>query len=200
MSKVSHKAQKMLEQAQAEKPKSECLQMNNKDLEAQSAALHAKMQQLDDLEREVKQAKLDLIEQVRPWHENACQRRKEYAPVVQVGQLRVNFQHRYCDIPPSQLREIQQAFADPAEADHYFTEKLAIKVRSEIMDDPDALDEMLEYLRLRMGPQRFARYFEVKAKLMPFPKYTEEKASLPAETRDKLEGIVRQVVAVSAAA
>jgi len=157
---------------------------------------------LDEVERELAFRRDQVLDVIRPWHEEACARRRAHESTVvidcgQAGALRVSFQHRYGKLPLDREAELQAAVN--GDFDRFFKRTVALKVKKEVAEDPARLEQLVVALAESIGADNFAELFEVEQSLTPTKAFTETSCQLPAETRIALSAAgVKQVVALAA--
>jgi hypothetical protein len=161
-------------------------------------ALNAKLAETD---RELGLARDQVLDLIRPWHEETCARRRAHEATVVVetptGALRVSFQHRYTKLALDREEHLRQLLGENFE--RYFKRTVSLKVKKEVAEDPERLDAMVLALAEALGTENFASLFEVEQSLAPTKTYTETSCQFPAETRAALNLIgVRQIVALAA--
>jgi hypothetical protein len=169
-----------------------------RDAAARWLQLHA---QFEETERELGLARDQVLDVVRPWHEDACARRRAHEPTVVVetnaGAVRVSFQHRYTKLPVEREAELRQVLGDRYEG--FFKRSVSLKIKKEIAEDPTALEQLVVALAESIGADNFASLFEVEQTLIPTKAFTETNCQLPAETRAALAAAgVKQIVAMAA--
>ena len=115
---------------------------------------------------------------------------------AEAGVLRVTYQHRYLKIPAGQEEHLRDAVKDSY--DRFFKAAASLKVRKEIAEDPDRLNDVVLRLAETLG-EDFASIFEAEQTIAPTKCFTEQRyQELDAEANAKLELIgVRQVVAMA---
>jgi hypothetical protein len=156
---------------------------------------------LAETERELALVRDQVLDVIRPWHEETCARRRAHEATVVVetptGALRVSFQHRYAKLAMDREEHLRQVLGD--EFDRYIKRAVSLKVKKEVAEDPERLDAMVLTLAEALGAENFASLFEVEQSLTPTKAYTETSCQLPAEARAALNLIgVRQIVAMAA--
>jgi hypothetical protein len=157
--------------------------------------------QFAETERELGLARDQVLDVIRPWHEETCARRRAHEATVVVetptGALRVSFQHRYCKLGLDREEHLRQVLGDDFE--RFFKRTVSLKVKKEVAEDPAQLEQMVMALAEALGAENFASLFEVEQSLAPTKAYTETSCQLPAETRAALNlAGVRQIVALTA--
>src|SRR5262245_16693775 len=155
---------------------------------------------LAETERELALARDRVLDVIRPWHEDACAKRKAHESTVvaetPTGALRVSFQHRYAKLGLDREEHLRELFG--ADCERYFKRTVSLKVKKEVAEDPERLDAMVLALAEALGVENFSSLFEVEQSF-PTKAYTESTCQFPAETRAALNLIgVRQIVAVAA--
>jgi hypothetical protein len=154
-----------------------------------------------ETERELALARDRVLDVIRPWHEDACTKRKAHEATVVVetptGALRVSFQHRYTKLGLDREEHLRELLGENFE--RYFKRTVSLKVKKEVAEDPERLDAMVLALAEALGAENFSSLFEVEQSLTPTKAYTESTCQFAAETRAALNLIgVRQIVAVAA--
>jgi hypothetical protein len=157
--------------------------------------------QLAENERELGLVRDQVLNVVRPWHEETCARRRAHEATVVVetptGALRVSFQHRYAKLSLDREAELRGLLGDDFE--RYFKRTVSLKVKKEVAEDPAQLEAMVIALAESMGAENFASLFEVEQSLAPTKTFTESNCQLPTETRTALQAAgVKQIVAFAA--
>ncbi len=161
-------------------------------------------QREDEAKREKEMVRDQILQFVRPWHEEQCRARQAHTPTVNVptkdeDAVRVSFQHRYGKIDADRETMLREAVGPEFPA--FFRIAYALKLRKEIADDFQKLQEFIQILASVVGPQRFAAWFDVEKTIVPTHLLTERKPNLPAEVLSKLDAAgVEQVVALAKAA
>ena len=168
----------------------------------EAAALWLKLDtQLAETERELALVRDQVLNVIRPWHEETCARRRAHEPTVIVetpaGTVRVSFQHRYTKLPLDRETHLRELLQD--EFERYFKRTVSLKVKKEIAEDPVQLEAMVVAVAEALGADKFTSLFEVEQSLSPTKAFTETSCQLPAETRAALMlAGVRQIVAFAA--
>lgn len=157
--------------------------------------------QLAETERELALIRDQILEVVRPWHEETCARRHAHEATVVIetptGALRVSFQHRYAKLSLDREAELRELLGGDFE--RYFKRTVLLKVKKEIAEDPAQLEVMVIALAEAIGAENFASLFEVEQALAPTKAFTEASCQLPPETRTALQAAgVKQIVAFAA--
>ena len=150
--------------------------------------LNAKLAETD---RELGLARDQVLDLIRPWHEETCARKRAHEATVVVqtptSALRVSFQHRYAKLGLDREEHLRQVLGDDFE--RYF----------KVAEDPAQFEQMVLALAEALGAENFTSLFEVEQSLTPTKAYTETSCQLPAETRAALNlAGVRQIVALAA--
>ena len=95
-----------------------------------------------ETERELGLARDQVLDVIRPWHEETCARRKAHEATVVVetptGALRVSFQHRYTKLALDREEHLRQVLGDDFE--RYFKRTVSLKVKKEVAEDPERLE------------------------------------------------------------
>lgn len=156
---------------------------------------------LAETERELALARDQVLDVIRPWHEDTCSRRRAHESTVVIqtptGALRVSFQHRYTKLALDREEHLRQLLGDDYE--RYFKRAVSLKVKKEVAEDPERLDVMVLSLAESLGAENFAALFEVEQSLTPTKTFTESNCQLPSETRTALQAAgVKQIVALAA--
>jgi hypothetical protein len=156
---------------------------------------------LAETERELGLVREQILDVIRPWHEETCGRRRAHEPTVVIetptGALRVSFQHRYTKLPLDLEADLRGLLGD--DYDRLFKRAVSLKVKKEIAEDPAQPDAMVIALAEALGAENFASFFEVEQSLAPTKVFTESKWQFPVETRAALQlAGVRQIVAFAA--
>jgi hypothetical protein len=156
---------------------------------------------LAETERELGLARDQILNVIRPWHEEACARRHAHEPTVVIetptGALRASFQHRYAKLPLDLETNLRGLLHD--DFDRYFKRVVSLKVKKEVAEDPAQLEQMVLTLAEALGAENFASLFEVDQSLSPTKVFTETSWQFPVDTRTALMlAGVRQIVAVAA--
>jgi hypothetical protein len=154
-----------------------------------------------ETERELALVRDQVLDVIRPWHEETCSRRRTHEPTVVVetptGALRVSFQHRYAKLALDREEHLRQVLGDDFE--RLFKRTVSLKVKKEVAEDPAQLEQMVIALAEALGADNFASLFEVEQTLTPTKVFTETSCQLPSETRAALNlAGVRQIVAIAA--
>jgi hypothetical protein len=157
--------------------------------------------QFAETERELALVRDQVLNVIRPWHEEICARRRAHESTVVIetptGALRVSFQHRYAKMGVDREADLRQLMGD--DFDRYFKRIVSLKVKKDVAEDPAQLEQMVLTLAEALGAENFASLFEVEQSLTPTKAYTESNCQLPAETRAALNlAGVRQIVALAA--
>src|SRR5262245_7720237 len=156
---------------------------------------------LAETERDLGLARDQVLDVIRPWHEETCTRRRAHESTVVVdtptGAARVSFQHRYVKLALDREEHLRQLLGEDFE--RYFKRAVSLKVKKEVAEDPERLNAMVLALAEALGADNFSSLFEVEQSLTPTKVYTETSWQFPAETRAALNLIgVRQIVVVAA--
>jgi hypothetical protein len=154
-----------------------------------------------ETERELALARDRVLDVIRPWHEDACAKRKAHEATVVVetptGALRVSFQHRYAKLGLDREEHLRELLGEGY--DRHFKRTVSLKVKKEVAEDPERLDAMVLALAEALGAENFSSLFEVEQSLTPTKAYTESYCQFASATRVQLALIgVRQIVAVAA--
>ena len=157
--------------------------------------------QFAETERELGLARDQVLDIIRPWHEETCARRRAHEPTVVVetpaGGVRVSFQHRYAKLALDREEHLRNLFTDDYE--RYFKRTVSLKVKKEVAEDPTRLEQVVLALAEALGAENFASLFDVEQSLTPTKAFTETSYALSAETRAALTMAgVRQIVAIAA--
>ncbi len=157
--------------------------------------------QLAETERELALVRDQVLDVIRPWHEETCTRRRAHEATVVIktptGALRVSFQNRYVKLPLDREADLRGLLGDDFE--RYFKRAVSLKVKKEIAEDPAQLEAMVIALAETLGADNFATLFEVEQSLSPTKAFTETSCQLLPETRAALQlAGVRQIVAFAA--
>jgi hypothetical protein len=156
---------------------------------------------LAETERELGLVREQILDVIRPWHDETCARRRAHEPTVLIetptGALRLSFQHRYTKLPLDLEGDLRDLLGD--DYDRLFKRAVSLKVKKEIAEDPTQLDAMVVALAEALGAENFATFFEVDQSLAPTKAFTETRWQFPVETRAALQlAGVRQIVAFAA--
>lgn len=156
----------------------------------------------EEAERELALLRDEILKDVRIWHADACARLRRHESTVELtttaGKVRVSFQHRYSKIPLESETALREAVGD--EFEKYFKRSVALKVKKEVAEDPERLEQLVIALAESIGADNFASLFEVEQTLAPTKAFTESSCQLPAATREALGSAgVKQIVAMTAA-
>ena len=156
---------------------------------------------LAETERELGLARDQVLDVIRPWHEDTCAKRKAHEATVIVetsaGTMRVSFQHRYTKLALDREEHLRQLLGDDYE--RYFKRAVSLKVKKEVAEDPERLDAMVLAVAEALGAENFASLFEVEQSLAPTKAFTESSCQFPPETRAALSAAgVKQIVAMAA--
>lgn len=145
--------------------------------------------QKDEAERDMDLLADQILSAVRPWHRETCQRRRTFDGTVNLttpaGVLRVSFQNRYSKIPLDREPELRAAVGD--DYDRLFKRHVALKVKKDVADDPQRLEQLVVSLAESIGADNFAACFEVEQSLSPTEVFTQTSCQLSEETRTALE-------------
>jgi len=155
----------------------------------------------DEIEREKALARDAILSVVTLWHEEQCAKRRTHESTVEIntpsGIVRISFQHRYGKLLLDRQSALQAAAG--ADFERFFKKSVSLKVKKEIAEDPERLNEMVLKLAQAMGPENFAVLFEVEQSWMPTKVFTETSCQLPAEARTALQAAgLKQVIAMAA--
>jgi hypothetical protein len=130
---------------------------------------------LAETERELGLVREQILDVIRPWHEETCARRRAHEPTVVIetpaGALRVSFQHRYTKLPLDLETDLRGLLGE--DFDRCFKRAVSLKVKKEVAEDPAQLDAMVIALAEALGADNFATYFEVEQSLTPTKAFTE---------------------------
>jgi hypothetical protein len=159
--------------------------------------------QRDELDRELALAKDEVRAAVDPFYRD-CLAKHGFESSVRVdaakaGKLRVTFVHRYCKLAASVGEQIAQIAG--AAYDRFFKTGATLKLRKEIADDPERLNDAVLALAEAIGPKRFQEFFECEQTLIPTRAFTERRYNeLSAEQNVQLEALgVKQIVSMAEA-
>jgi hypothetical protein len=157
--------------------------------------------QAEEIERELELLRDAILGVVTPWHEETCARRHAHESTVEIstpaGTVRVSFQHRYGKLPLDREAALRSAVND--DFDRYFKRSVSLKVKKEVAEDPNRLEQMVLALAKTLGAENFAAMFEVEQTLAPTKVFTESSWQLSPETKASLASAgVKQVVAMAA--
>jgi hypothetical protein len=157
--------------------------------------------QFAETERELALVRDQVLDVIRPWHEETCARRRMHEATVVVetptGALRVSFQHRYAKLALDREEHLRQVLGEDFE--RLFKRTISLRVKKEVAEDPERLESMVLALAEALGADNFASLFEVEQTLTPTKVLTETSCQLPPETRAALNlAGVRQIVAIAA--
>jgi hypothetical protein len=157
--------------------------------------------QVAEKERELALLRDQILDVIRPWHEETCARRRAHEAIVVVetpkGNLRVSFQDRYAKLPLDGESALRERLG--ADFERYFKRAVSLKVKKAVAEDPAQLEAMVIALAEKLGPENFASLFEVEQSLTPTKAFTESNCQLPSETRTAFQTAgVKQIVALAA--
>src|SRR6185369_15512565 len=122
-----------------------------------------------ETERELGLARDQILDVIRPWHEETCARRRAHEGTVVVetptGTLRVSFQHRYAKLALDREEHFRQLLGGDFE--RFFKRAVSLKVKKDVAEDPARLEQMVLALAESIGAENFAAIFEVEQSLAP---------------------------------
>src|SRR5262245_31726008 len=111
-----------------------------------------------ETERELALARDRVLDVIRPWHEDACAKRKAHEATVVVetptGALRVSFQHRYAKLGLDREEHLRELLG--ADYARNSRRTASSKVKKEGAEDRERLDAMVLDLAEAPGAENFA--------------------------------------------
>lgn len=169
--------------------------------EEQAAEILHLKRTIDEQEREIKLKKSELRRFLDPWYHDKL-RTSGYESTVRVpagnggDALLLTYQHRY-SVVPLELEEHLRGLVGQERFDRYFKPTASLKLKKEVAEDPERLNEVVLAIAEAIGPQRFATWFEAAQGLAPTKSFTEQRWNdLDDATNDRIAAFgVEQIVA-----
>lgn len=156
-------------------------------IQKKATRLHELKKVVDTATTELNLVSAEIVEAVEPIRE-ALIMKQGYMTSVKLNDtegdpLTISWTAKYSKVP----MEMKDTFDDllGQKADELFTNKVEIKVK-------DVSETTLKELITLVGPQNFAKFFEVAQWMEPTEKYTKEVFNLPPSTRETLKTLVKQ--------
>lgn len=97
--------------------------------------------------------------------------------------ITISFPNKYSKIPLEDYENLQEILHD--RTSDFFRKKINISVKEDISE------ELLQELVTKIGPERFAEFFEVQRWVEPTSRYSTERHLIPKEQREKLDLFVK---------
>lgn len=131
----------------------------------------------------------ELLSAVKPQYREAI--KKKYVNSARLSEddieATVSWKDAYTKIPVEKTSELKELVGE--QFHDFFEEVNSIVVKSDITSDEDSLAELIE----DVGPDKFAKYFDVTQHLKPTSRFTQERyRELSSDTNEKLDVTVRQ--------
>ena len=132
----------------------------------------------------------ELLNSVKPQYREAL--KKKYVNSARLTEddieATVSWKDAYTKIPIEKIGELKKIVGEESYND-YFEEINNIVVKADITNDEDALAELIK----AVGPDTFAKYFDVTQHVKPTTRFTQERyRNLTDETNEQLDITVRQ--------
>lgn len=149
---------------------------------------------LKEQEGEILGVRAGLIEAVKPWHGEECERLGSYQPSVVVqtaeGGVQVQFQRKFPAIAEEREEELRAELGK--EFDTLIGERVVMELRDEVARDPDQVNIVVRALATALGSDKFAAWFQCERTLVVRKECVEELV-LDAK-KQQLLGLTQTVV------
>ncbi len=160
----------------------------SKETQAKAARIRELKEQLDSLTSEFEVASSEMIEEIDSLRSDIL-RKQGYSSSVKVPDskgmsIMLSWSANYSKVPIDNKDALKLIAKDRFEG--FFGTEIVIKVK-------DVSEESLKELVSTVGPEQFARFFEVERWIKPTKRYTEEFfTSFNDSERERLSAIVKQ--------
>lgn len=128
---------------------------------------------MKDAEASKKMAEAPILDKACEAHGEICLDEKEYHSSIKLltneGNLLVSFANKYSNVATDNEEELRQIYGD--EYDRYFNEKTTVTLTPAAMED----EKFVAMLSDKLGPEKFARYFNVTEHLEVAKSYHENR-------------------------
>lgn len=131
----------------------------------------------------------ELLSSVKPQYREAIKKRYVNSARLNEDDIEatVSWKDAYTKIPVEKMDDLKKAVGE--NYNDYFEEVNQIVVKSDVTNDEEALAELIKVV----GPDTFAKYFDVTQHIKPTTRFTQERyRDLPDDVNEQLDITVRQ--------